>query len=237
MSHQSRAARGSAPLGSPEWYADPGTPEYDIAAAGIHTRAGLDAATTRTPKGPALLGAIVTAVLTRACKMLSDEADTLLLALLDEPAITGAHLAAMSDALPGRQRTGLIGDGRATLMAAICTHPLAEADTVISCLWDGSAATAADVTRTIGLLGAATWWVRCMWHRSGLRGWAVPYAPTDIQRRQILELSSRWAGLTAGDPALAAFLATGAFTFTDEDAMFAAGRAVCAAPARSTPRT
>jgi len=228
---------GNAPLGSPEWYADPDTPEDDIATVGIHTRAGLDAAAGRTPKGPALLDAIVAGVLTRACKLLSAEADTLLLALLDEPAITGAHLAAMSAALPGRARTGLIGAGRATLMAAICTHPLAEADTVITCLWDGSATTAADVTRTIGLLGAATWWVRCMWHRSGLRGWAVPYAPTDIARGQVLELSSRWADLTAGDPALAAFLATGAFTFTCEDAMFAAGRAICAAPARSTPRT
>jgi len=116
------------------------------------------------------------------------------------------------------------------LLRALCTHPLASPDAVIELLWHARARDAQDVGLAIGtLLGAAVAWVRAV---PGSRGWWV----TGAQRQQILDTASRWSAAAEGEPALAVFLATSSHMFTNENDLFAAGRAVLTAPAASARR-
>jgi len=79
------------------------------------------------------------------------------------------------------------------------------------------------------LLPAAVVWVRAR-ARAEADTWQhnVSY-----RHEQVAETAARWTALTADEPALAAFLATSSFHFTDENELLAAGRAVLSVPART----
>jgi len=222
--------RLNKPTAIDTWFTDPATTDEEIAAFGIRELPHLNAALARTPKSAALIGAIIDATVggpMRAVRALSStEADEILITLLNEPALRNRDLRAIAGHTRGRAGTSL-----EKLVSGLCAHPLVDTETVIGCLWNAPVTTAAAVGWSTGELLAAvvSWVVR------GLDNPGKPRerrtAPTAGDRARITAVAHRWATLTAGNRALASFVVTSSFGFTDEDDMFAAGRAIASAPA------
>ena len=195
-------------------------------AGGIDDQESLDAAMNRPDKSPALIGTILEALDDLVGLGIIANCWAQLTALLAEPALTTHALPLLAEL--ARERGAPDG-----LLTAICAHPLTGAGTVIETLWNAPI----DVARGAGLatgtlLPAATQWVRAgnpverRIPAQKLYQWYVTVA----QRAQISALAQEWTTATAGDPGLRSFLITASFAFTDEHEMFAAGRAVTAAP-------
>jgi len=154
------------------------------------------------------------------------ETNAILLALLDEPELTRAHLRAiaMTYNLFGR------GSSLRPLTTAICGHALADPEILTVALWNADPAVLRDVTATAPtILPAAICWVRARWP-------GVKFASDD--QHQLVAATAyrweRWADLGAGR---AAFLRSSSPAFACEDDMFAAGAAILAAatgPVRAT---
>ena len=207
-------------------YANPATPERIIRKHGFQTRQELLVALARQSKGQVLLTALFKA-LTSPRLMSQTERDTLMLPLLAEPALRTRHLHTITAA-----RTTIASTAHTALMGGLWDHVLLDDQSITNYLWGWSASVATQVARTTGsLTAAATNWVaRGLDGHSARRPWAAQ--PTPAERARVRAVTARWAELTAGDPALAAFVVTSAFTFTNEGDMFAAGLAITAPPTR-----
>ena len=206
---------------------DPNTSETLILTHGLHTLGEMLAASARTPKGPALIRAIIDDT-ARATWIPDDTISQILDQLLTEDALTAADLRSVAAAARS------IGS-RHTVVAAI-SHRLAGNAIVMNTLWGASWDAAQEAGRSCGtLLPAATWWVRTSLARTGC--WNKIHAtPGFAQCDTILTLAARWEHATREEPALAAFIRCAAGNFTDENTMFAAGRGLCA-PAACTTTT
>jgi len=220
--------RPAEPTARDTWFADPDTTDEAILRFGIHDRTHLDAIMVRAPKSAAIIGAIIDATISTAPRrwLSAADGDVVLIRLLDETALRNRDLRAIAGHTRGRAGASL-----EKLVSALCAHPLVDTETVISCLWNAPVTTAAAVGWSTGeLLAAVVSWV--------VRGLDDPgrprerrSSPTAGDRARITAVAHRWATLTAGEPALASFVVTSSFNFTDEDDMFAAGRAIASAPA------
>jgi len=221
--HIDRAAPGDPDAAAELAYDDPGTSEAAIATFGIHTMAQLDAARSRNPKGPALIGALIDAV---GGPILAYEADPLFMSLLAEPSLRAWDLRCIS-----RVQRGRTGASVEALVTAIGSHPLAGADTVVNMLWHRPRETARAVALATGdLLAVATWWV-CREVYPHQRPTQRKYAPRPAHQAWVIETAARWSAATQSEPALRLFVAAHVFDFTDESQMFAVGAATCAPPA------
>jgi len=207
--------------------------EEAVIAHGIHTEAQLYAAASRTPKSPAMIDALLSAV---ACATVTGRPAlgglarrALVEKLIPEPELAGTHLAAMA------QLTRTSSGGRfEPTMAAIAGHELAQSDAVICALWSGPRTTARDAgLASASLLPAATNWV----NRACGSGVATNFragTPTTAQRDLIHATAARWTALAEGSPGLGGFILASSYDFTCEETMLAAGRALVAAPNRPT---
>jgi len=157
--------------------------------------------------------------------------DELVTSLLDEPELADRHLRSLAEFILVRTTAGGFGAPAVTSqLAAICRHAQTGQDTVVDTLWHSDWRVARAVGRSTGtLLPAAVVWVRAR-ARAEADTWQhnVSY-----RHEQVAETAARWTALTADEPALAAFLATSSFHFTDENELLAAGRAVLSVPART----
>jgi len=217
-------ARPATLAESAAWMGNPDTSEAAIASYGIPTNAHLAVVLARNPKGPDLLAAVVDAVVGGV--LTDPDQDATLAALLAEPAITAAHLISLT------RVHSLTGFNIEALMVALCAHALAPPDMVVGVLWRGPESIHVDVAAATGsLLAPAVSWVRRQVRASRTPG-QPRLAPSLSQRAEIVAVADRWAAATHGQPAMVAFLLTSSFAFTDEDIMFAAGRALVAAPTR-----
>jgi len=202
-----------------ERYDDPATDEKQILLWGIASTDDLRAAAARDNKSGALLAAIISYTIDVA-KFDEDGTEAVLMPLLEEPNLGPGDLLCMT--LPVHGRTHLSGP----LLAAICAHPHADRDTLVSGLWNAQQDTAAQVAAATGKqLAAAIAWVR----RVGAHGETGPYS-TPAQRQDIAETEHRWAAWSSNSPARAAFLLASSFAFALEDDLLAAGAAICASP-------
>jgi len=145
------------------------------------------------------------------------ETNAILLALLDEPELTRAHLRAMA------MTYNLLGRGSSLrdLTTAICGHALADPEILTVALWNADPAALRDVAAAAPtILPAAICWVRARWP-------GVKFAGDD--QHQLVAATAyrweRWANLGVGR---AAFLRSSSFAFISEDDMFAAGAAITA---------
>lgn len=216
-------ARPATLAESATWMGRPDTSEAAIAAYGIPTSAHLAVVLARAPKGPDLLAAVIDAVVGGV--LTGPGQDGVLADLLAEPAITAAHLISLARARPPA------GFNIEALMVALCAHALAPPAMVVDVLWNAPTSTQADVAAATGcLLAPAVSWVRRSFRVSKTPGWAR-WLPSVSQRAEIVAVAERWAAATHGQPDMVAFLLTSSLAFTDEDTMFAAGRALTAAPA------
>jgi len=149
--------------------------------------------------------------------------------LVNEPVLTAQHLEAMTWGMLGRTCAGPV------IVTAIAGHPSAASETTIKLLWAAPRSAVLDVALATGsLLPAVIWWVRGQRDRGELQGhgsaWRIAN-PSELQGQAINEVARRWAAQVGNDAALASFVATASFFFTAEEPMFAAARAVLAAPA------
>jgi len=203
------------------WAGDPGTPEEDIVAAGIHDSATLAAVLARASKGPTLIAALIDGVsLGRRPYPYSDtDAAAMLAGLLDEPAINATHLTCMARVVVHE----LLGG--ASLLTAICVRGQLSRETLIWALWNADPQVSADVANTTkALLPTVVNWVA----RQCGRDHPMRYAG-DMTRAQQLWINAtetRWTRHVATEPALGPFLRASSGAFNDEATMFAAGRAV-----------
>jgi len=206
-------------------YANPATPEAVIRKHGLQTRQELLVALARQAKGQVLLTALIKA-LNSPRLMSQTERDTLMLPLLAEPALRARHLHAITAA-----RTTIASTAHTALMGGLWDHVLLDDQSITNYLWGAPMTVAARVALTTGSLAAsATNWVaRGLDGQSARRPWGLQLTPAE--RARVIAVTVRWAELTTGQPALVAFVVTSAFTFTNEDDMFAAGRAITAPPA------
>jgi len=204
----------------------PGPDEDYVLAHGIRTTERLTEVMSRPDKSPTLIDALIGG-LRRGWgpyRALSDEdVAQLLMSLLEEPALTTRNVRNLAHfAVADLPR-------HAELLTAICVHPVADNDAVITAVWYATGPTAQDIAVATGLLlPAAVNWVSREVDRAtcGHRDWAVSSA----SRKRATQVAQRWEAWAGTDRNLVLFLVTSSFTFTDEDDLFAAGRAVCAAP-------
>jgi len=206
--------------------AHPSVSEADIRDVGIHTVAALDAAMSRTPKGPILLRTLISA-LTTGHSWPADASQhrcTMLATLLTEhPELPLGYLQATQPALVRRASPGYIG-----FVTALATHPGADAVLVVNAVWGASSDVAAAVARTRGdLLSVAACWVR----PKTVRGWSPALKATPDVVALVVATAATWAAWAGTNPDRTAFLINCWNEFTDQDSMLAAGEAVCAAPA------
>lgn len=215
------------PLG--EVYADPGTPESFILRTGLRSPAAVHAALSRPDKSLAMIRALADAFAAHWSWLTAEQSDAAAGVLVADPALDRDGLLAVARSLhsTGRQRSP-------ALLAAVVSHRLANPDVLVNALWMATqdrVRAVADVTGSIGVV--ALWWV--------CRGYDWPQAPPGARSRRdgdgdavvrTRATTTRWAARVAGNPALAAFVLAAAFDFTDEETLFAAGSAICAAPAR-----
>jgi len=205
-------------------FADPATTEAHILSCGIPDMRHLDAVMSRPNKSEALVTAIVGDFRVGGRMRYGGRFATRTLRyLLAEPALSAANLVDIAQA----SVIDLLPD--AVLWTEICLHPAVCEETVITVAWTASTAIARDIAVATGLLlPAATSWVgrRRDAVESDRRDWCV----TVRQRDEIETLAGAWAAWAGQDRDLFSFLVTSSFAFTDQDAMFAAARAVCAPP-------
>jgi len=226
-------AASAGPTTIADIYARSQTSESYILAGGITRADHLAAVMSRPSKGTRLIAAIISGVRDNAYpySQSREHRTSLLTTLLAEPALTYDQLHTICEIAV----RDLLSDP--DLLAAVCARP-GHPHTFVHALWGIStegARTIAEAGYARGseeaMLAAAINWVRrdADRRRSGYRGWAV----TSGDRQQIDETLERWTWATRGNPALAAFVTTSSFAFTDEDDLFAVGRAICAQPPRS----
>ena len=204
------------------------TPEAAILAGGIYDQESLATAMSQPDKSPALICLILEALDDLVGLGVIADCATQMTTLLAEPALGAQAL---------RRLAELARENGApdVLLTAICAHARTEVATVIETLWNAPVSTARDVGLATGtLLSAATKWVRAgnpsaRWDAASDQSLYWSYVSV-AQRAQICALAQEWTTATAGDPDLRSFLITASFAFTDEHEMFAAGRAVTAAP-------
>ena len=197
-------------------YADPGTPEASVIRAGIHSREAVGAVMRRQAKGPALIAALIVAG-ARTTRIGSRGFDRLLVALLREPALRAGHLRAMALALTGPSF------GSWETIGAVCAHRLADAETVADALWNARLRITRGVAAAGGsLLPGAVDWVSRELDRKEIAGVRLA-RPDAHQAGRIAATLRRWETRCAHSAALRSFVAANSFTFTREDAMFAAG--------------
>jgi len=209
---------------TPADVAGPSQDEAHILAHGIHSRGQLDAAMALPDKSITLITHLLIVIITARLTADSAEQDGLLTTLLSEPALSAYNLRYMTLVMRGRRGTS------PDILTAICAHPRTDPDTVIDALWNAPQRACSAVGATSGtLLAAATDWVSRQVDAGAVDGQRLG-APTAAQRRIIHALAYRWGTRCAGKPSLAAFVATTAFVFTDEDELFAAGAAITAPP-------
>ena len=204
--------------------AHPSVTEADIRDVGIHTVAGLDAAMSRTPKGPILLRTLIGALTTgHAWPAAAKHRCSMLATLLTEhPELPLGYLQATQPALVRRTSPGY-----PAFVTALATHPGADAELVISAVWNAPTDVAAQVARTRGdLLSIAACWVRPKTVRQYCSSRTTP-AETAL----IVAAAATWAAWAGTNPDRTAFLINCWDEFTDQDSMLAAGEAVCASPA------
>jgi len=152
--------------------------------------------------------------------------DASLVALLGEPALTGANLLSMARVVDSWSSFGNHRD----LQTAICGHPLADDNIRTAVLWNAGPDVLHDVaTRTRCLLPAVIGWLR----REILYGDGSSLLPEPDQRRQLDATLAWWESWSAGNPERRTFLLTSWPMFTTEDDMFAAGLAMLAGPRRT----
>ena len=203
---------------APEVLADHATPEEDIIYWGIIGRGEFTAAMSRPNKSQTLLGVLTI----HAIGVIYQDIDfytASLLTLAGEPGLRAHDLRALAHQC---------GDGRIgrPLLNALCAHPNIELGTLVTLLYSVTPKAAGAVSLAIGsLLPSVVAWV--MWQVD------VDQHPTTHQLGIITQTRDRWAAWTDGDPGRARFLQASSFDFTDEDDMFAAGAALCAAPGRT----
>ena len=205
-------------------FAHPSVSEADIAAAGIHTRANLDAAMGRTPKGPILLRTLIGALTVGHTWPAADQARYVMLTTLltEHPELTPENLRAMRPAL-----VRSAAPGHAEFVTTLASHPSADAALVVRAVWNATAEVAAQVARTRGdLLSIAACWVRPK--TATRRGWTAP--PGTGLVALAVSTATTWAAWAGTNPDRRAFLINCWNEFTDQDSMFAAGEAVCAPP-------
>jgi len=209
-----------------EVFADPATTEDFILRYGIHSPDALRAAMSRPNKGPALIRAILDDVI-RAAWVNHHISDQVLRTLLNEPGLRPTDLTIMARTALARQQW--------PVLAAICAHHDADAKLISDTLWNANGRTAVETARaTHTLLPVAVAWVVGQVGLHQVLGSHLG-TPTAAQRAAILATASRWTAACVGNPDLATFLVNRSFTFTCEDELFAAGRAIAAAPSRSEP--
>ena len=198
--------------------------EAYIHAYGIQSRAYLDAAMLMTDKSPALLGRLILTIVTGHLTRNHDDGDAMLSALMGEPALDARGLREMAQSMRGR------GGTTPDILTAICTHPRVDPYTVIDALWKSPQPAAQAVARAGGsLLPAAINWVGRQVDAKTAPGLRLG-SPDNEQSALIRALTSAWATRCEGNHALGAFIANAAFSFTDENELFAAGYAISAPP-------
>ena len=189
----------------------------------ICTREDLGAAMACPDKSPELLSEIIRSLVRRSCTR--SEADAWVGVLLREPALDGEHLYLLILTLANRVDAGL-----EPARIAMCSHPLMADSALTYALWKAPTPTLVAVAdATSRLVPNAVDWGRRKHERQNGRAF-LPL--TGKRRRRILTTVARWEELAGGDRALRAFVSTGSFLFTDQVTMFAAGRAITAAPLR-----
>ena len=151
--------------------------------------------------------------------------DAMVRLLLDEPLLTPEHLFRLTHTLVGRIDAGL-----EPARIALCAHPLIGDTAFLYAL-------AAAPTSSLRAVAAATsrlipnaldWESRAYFRREGHRFQPLGGLP----QRRIAALVARWEARTAGDAPLRSFICSASFLFTDQRAMFAAGRSITVAPGR-----
>lgn len=210
-------------------YADPATPESFILRNGFRSPEAVHAALSRPNKSLAMIRALADAFAAHWSWLSAEQSDAAAGALVADPALDRDGLLAVARSLhsTGRQRAP-------DLLAAVVSHPLADFDVLVAAMWMATGDRVRAVAALTGSFGVvALWWV-CHGH-----DW--PQAPSGARGRpdgdgnavvRIRATTARWTARVAGSPALAAFVLVAAFDFTDEETMFAAGSAICAAPVR-----
>jgi len=154
------------------------------------------------------------------------EGDAMVALLLADPTLDAEHLYQLVV-------TGLLNrrdDGLEPARIALCSHPAMADSALTYVLWKAPTPTLVAVARaTSRLVPNAIDWGRRKHERQNGRAF-LPL--TGKRRRRIFTTVARWEELADGDRTLRAFVSTGSFLFTDQVTMFAAGRAITAAPAR-----
>ena len=205
--------------------AHPSVTEADIAAAGIHTVAGLDAAMSRSPKGPVLLRALIGALTTGQdwpAEARQQRIRLLTTLLSEHPELPLEYLRATRPALALWASPGYAG-----FVTALATHPGADAALVVNAVWGASSDVATAVARTRGdLLSVAACWIRAKTARKVFSDKA-----TAAQVGVAAATAATWAAWAGTDPDRRAFLINCWDEFADQDTMLAAGAAMCAPPA------
>jgi len=205
--------------------AHPSVTEADIRDVGIHTVAGLDAAMSRTPKGPILLRTLIGALTTGRdwpAETRQHRITMLATLLTEHPELPLEYLRATRPAL-----ILWASPGYADFVTALAAHPGADAQLVVSAVWNATAEVAAQLARTRGdLLPTAACWIR---PKTATRpGWSPPPG-TDLVALAVATAAT-WAAWAGTNPERRTFLINCWDEFTDQNTMLAAGAAISASP-------
>jgi len=137
----SHAAPSSVQRGA-RFIADPATTEAQVLDFGLFTREVVEAAMARPAKSEALIAELLHTV-SGAFGVRAD-AGTLVDALLTEPALSSANLAAMARLI----QCGLVEETSQRLVA-VCTHPRCKDYTLVVALWNATP----QITSAVALSG------------------------------------------------------------------------------------
>jgi len=217
----SHAGPTSAQRGA-KFIADPATTEAQVLDFGLFTREVVEAAMARPAKSEALIAELLHTV-SGAFGVRAD-AGTLVDALLTEPALSSANLAAMARLI----QCGLVEETSQRLVA-VCTHPRCKDYTLVVALWNATP----QITSAVALSGGRMVAVAAAWvHRTSAAGTIYPPGGWGVSDR-INAVAARWDTWAGDDAGRRHFLLSASFDFTDEAKMFAVGESLTAAPARA----
>jgi len=200
-----------------------------ILERGIHDEATLRAVLSLPDKSSGLITQLLDDVARHLYPPSANE-EGIFESVLGEAALNQDHLRALAFTIARWVRVG------PSTLAAICSHELVATPAVgpeesrgwvllpvVAMLRGESQEVAREVARLSGsFLPAALWWVL-----------GRPNVDRVELVDRVADVASRWAGQSAGNPALVSFLMNASFDFTSEADLFAAGAAICAAPART----
>jgi len=182
---------------------------------------------TKAGKSPELLDSL-TRFEADTCYGCHPQASARVQALLTEPDLSRENLLDIAKKLPACN-----GDGPNTELAqALCGHPGATSDVLISALWNAESTVAANVAIAgKSLTAAAAGWVRRKHILSGAPGSGRATAGT---RADIGKLAHKWDAATANNPTLTEFILHNWTAFAGDkntdDNMLAAGHALWSNP-------